>query len=34
MKYHRGLFLGGGGEGGLGGMHVPSLDFKSDCFVY
>ena len=32
MKYHRGLFFGGGG--GRGGMHVPSLDFKSDCFVY
>ena len=25
------FFLGGGGRGG---MHVPSLDFKSDCFVY
>ena len=29
MKYYRGLlFLGGRG------MHVPSLDFKSGCFVY
>ena len=24
----------GGGGGGWGGMHVPSLDFKSNCFVY
>ena len=29
MKYYRGLLFWGGR-----GMHVPSLDFKSDCFVY
>ena len=32
MKYYRGLLFFGGGGGG--GMLVPSLDFKSDCFVY